>query len=285
MSRILVLGTRNRKKLGELALLLAPLDLQLQTLADFAESIEVEETGDSFAANAALKATVQAKQIGQWVLGEDSGLAVDALGGAPGIYSARFSGAARPTRKTTPCCSKSSAMFLWTSGRLTTSVRPPCPIRPATCAPRARESAVAESSSSESEAVALATTRCSRSSSAIARSANSRRRLKRCSATAREQCGLSCRRSSHWLAGVSSDAMAIPRRRKQGRRSHASAGNHTNSADVGLMISSGTWARGGSLATAATIAPRSSGSSILARRSAETATGRCSRIGVSTSPG
>lgn len=92
MTRILVLGTRNRKKLGELALLLAPLDLQLQTLADFPESIEVEETGDSFAANAALKATVQAKQIGQWVLGEDSGLAVDALGGAPGIYSARFSG-------------------------------------------------------------------------------------------------------------------------------------------------------------------------------------------------
>jgi XTP/dITP diphosphohydrolase len=88
----LVLGTRNRKKLGELAELLAPLGVELKTLADFPDSIEIEETGDSFAANAALKATLQAKHLGQWVLGEDSGLAVDALGGAPGIYSARYSG-------------------------------------------------------------------------------------------------------------------------------------------------------------------------------------------------
>jgi XTP/dITP diphosphohydrolase len=92
MTRILVLGTRNRKKLGELVELLASLGLELKTLADFPASIEVEETGESFAANAALKATVQARHLGQWVLGEDSGLAVDALGGAPGIYSARFSG-------------------------------------------------------------------------------------------------------------------------------------------------------------------------------------------------
>ena len=63
----------------------------LKTLADFASAIEVEETGDTFAANARLKAVVQAKQLGQWVLGEDSGLSVDALGGAPGVLSARFS--------------------------------------------------------------------------------------------------------------------------------------------------------------------------------------------------
>jgi XTP/dITP diphosphohydrolase len=92
MSRVLVLGTRNRKKLGELVELLAPHGFTLLTLADFPAAIEVEESGDSFAANAALKATVQAKHLDQWVLGEDSGLAVDALGGAPGIYSARFSG-------------------------------------------------------------------------------------------------------------------------------------------------------------------------------------------------
>jgi XTP/dITP diphosphohydrolase len=92
MTRTLVLGTRNRKKLGELVELLGPLGIELKTLADFPGAIEVAETGDSFAANAALKATVQAKHLGQWVLGEDSGLAVDALGGAPGIYSARFSG-------------------------------------------------------------------------------------------------------------------------------------------------------------------------------------------------
>jgi XTP/dITP diphosphohydrolase len=92
MSRpVLVLGTGNRKKLAELADLLSPLQLTLKSLADFPQAIEVEESGDSFAANAALKATVQAKHLGHWVLGEDSGLAVDALNGAPGIYSARYS--------------------------------------------------------------------------------------------------------------------------------------------------------------------------------------------------
>jgi XTP/dITP diphosphohydrolase len=92
MPRVLVLGTRNLKKLGELVELLAPHGFKLKTLADFPAAIEVEESGDSFATNAALKATVQARHLGHWVLGEDSGLAVDALGGAPGIYSARFSG-------------------------------------------------------------------------------------------------------------------------------------------------------------------------------------------------
>lgn len=89
---LLVLGTRNRKKLGELVDLLAPRGFDLKCLADYPASIEIDETGDSFAANAALKATLQARHLGQWVLGEDSGLVVDALGGAPGIYSARFSG-------------------------------------------------------------------------------------------------------------------------------------------------------------------------------------------------
>jgi len=88
---VLVLGSRNRKKLGELAELLEPHGLVLQTLADFPAAIEVEETGDTFAANAGLKATQQARHLKQWVLGEDSGLSVDALGGAPGVFSARFS--------------------------------------------------------------------------------------------------------------------------------------------------------------------------------------------------
>src|SRR6187401_2958501 len=91
MARVLVLGSRNRKKLGELAELLEPHGLTLKTLADFPNSVEVEETGDTFAANARLKAVVQAQHLGQWVLGEDSGLSVDALGGAPGVFSARFS--------------------------------------------------------------------------------------------------------------------------------------------------------------------------------------------------
>ena len=88
----LVVATRNKKKLGELLELLAPEGFALQTLDDFPQSIEVEETGETFAANAALKACEQARVLKRWVLAEDSGLAVDALGGAPGVYSARFSG-------------------------------------------------------------------------------------------------------------------------------------------------------------------------------------------------
>ena len=90
--RVLVLGTRNRKKAGELVDLLAPHGVILKTLADFPDALEIEESGETFAANAALKATLRARHLKQWVLGEDSGLSVDALGGAPGVYSARFSG-------------------------------------------------------------------------------------------------------------------------------------------------------------------------------------------------
>jgi XTP/dITP diphosphohydrolase len=89
---MLVLGTHNKKKGQELRDLLDPHGVALKTLADFPGAIDVVEDGDSFAANAALKATQQARHLGQWVIGEDSGLAVDALDGRPGIYSARFAG-------------------------------------------------------------------------------------------------------------------------------------------------------------------------------------------------
>ena len=89
----LVLGTTNTGKLRELTELLAPLGIACCSLAGLDAAVDVEETGDSFAANAALKASQQARALGRWVLAEDSGLVVDALGGAPGIYSARFSGA------------------------------------------------------------------------------------------------------------------------------------------------------------------------------------------------
>ncbi|MBL7043906.1 MAG: RdgB/HAM1 family non-canonical purine NTP pyrophosphatase [Pirellulaceae bacterium] len=92
MTRILVLGTHNRKKGKELERLLAPYGFQLRTLADFPDAVEVVEDGDSFAANAQKKAVEQASRLGQWLIGEDSGLAVDALDGAPGIYSARYTG-------------------------------------------------------------------------------------------------------------------------------------------------------------------------------------------------
>lgn len=88
----LVLGTNNAKKRRELMVLLEPYDIQIKTLGDFSNSIEVEETGTTFAENARLKATEQAIHLKQWVMGEDSGLSVQALDGAPGVYSARYSG-------------------------------------------------------------------------------------------------------------------------------------------------------------------------------------------------
>jgi XTP/dITP diphosphohydrolase len=88
----LVLGTRNRKKAEELRELLNPLGFELLTLSDISEAIDVVEDGTTFADNAAIKATRQARHLKRWVIGEDSGLSVDALGGAPGIFSARFAG-------------------------------------------------------------------------------------------------------------------------------------------------------------------------------------------------
>tara|TARA_B100000945_G_scaffold132930_1_gene106089 strand:- start:4479 stop:5096 length:618 start_codon:yes stop_codon:yes gene_type:complete len=88
---VLVLGTHNQKKRRELEQLLAPLGLQLKTLADFDRAIEVEETGTTFAENAALKASEQARNLGLWVMGEDSGISVVALNNQPGVYSARYS--------------------------------------------------------------------------------------------------------------------------------------------------------------------------------------------------
>mgnify|MGYP002622486840 CR=1 FL=1 len=92
MSRILVLGTHNQKKRIELEQLLEGLPIELRTLDDYPQAIEVVEDGETFAENAAKKASEQAKHLGEWVLGEDSGLCVDALDGRPGVYSARYSG-------------------------------------------------------------------------------------------------------------------------------------------------------------------------------------------------
>ncbi len=89
----IVLSSRNQKKIGEIAELFAPYGVELIGVSQFPDVPEVEEDGDSFAANAAKKATEVAKKLNQWVIAEDSGLCVDALGGAPGIYSARYAGA------------------------------------------------------------------------------------------------------------------------------------------------------------------------------------------------
>jgi XTP/dITP diphosphohydrolase len=93
MSKTLVVATRNRHKKKELQDLLGPRGWTIRSLDDEPGGIEVEETGATFSENARLKATQQALALKKWTLGEDSGLEVEALDGAPGVYSARFAGA------------------------------------------------------------------------------------------------------------------------------------------------------------------------------------------------
>ena len=88
----LLLATRNEGKLAELRQLLHDLPLELYGLADFPDAKTVPETGASFIENACLKAAGYATQIGLLTLADDSGLQVEALGGAPGILSARYAG-------------------------------------------------------------------------------------------------------------------------------------------------------------------------------------------------
>ncbi len=88
----LVVATKNKKKLQEIKDILAGLDLRIVSLADYPDSPRIVENGRTFKANAVKKAAKIARATGKLTLGEDSGLCVDALGGAPGIYSSRFSG-------------------------------------------------------------------------------------------------------------------------------------------------------------------------------------------------
>ena len=88
----LVIGTTNLAKGHELAELLQPFGFAIQTLQEFPDALDVVEDGNSFAENAHAKACQQAKHLGCWVLADDSGLEVEALQGAPGIYSARYAG-------------------------------------------------------------------------------------------------------------------------------------------------------------------------------------------------
>ena len=100
MPRTLVLATRNRKKAGEMLTLVAPpwepspvlAGLEVRTLADYPNAPEVVEDAETFAGNARKKASETARALGQWVVADDSGLAVEALGGAPGVLSARYAG-------------------------------------------------------------------------------------------------------------------------------------------------------------------------------------------------
>ena len=93
----MIFATSNPHKIEEARAILAPLGIQLQSLADLGCSLsEPEEDGATFEDNARLKARYYAAHLGNPCLAEDSGLEVDALGGAPGVYSARYAGVEGP---------------------------------------------------------------------------------------------------------------------------------------------------------------------------------------------
>jgi XTP/dITP diphosphohydrolase len=109
----LVLATGNPGKLHEMQPYLVGLNWELQLKPP---ELEIEETGATFLENARLKASSVANATGKWAIADDSGLAVDALGGAPGIYSARYgdTDADRISRLLTELSDKSnrSAQFI-----------------------------------------------------------------------------------------------------------------------------------------------------------------------------
>ena len=91
--RVLLLATTNQHKINEYRAIFSAIPFQLLSLRDIQIAADVEETGATFAENAELKALTYAKMSGLLSLADDSGLEIDALNGAPGIYSARFAGA------------------------------------------------------------------------------------------------------------------------------------------------------------------------------------------------
>ncbi len=94
--RALLLATTNRHKLNEYRAIFSTLPFTLLSLADIQLDMDVEETGTTLLENAELKAHTYAQASGLLSLADDSGLEIDALGGAPGVYSARFAGVNTP---------------------------------------------------------------------------------------------------------------------------------------------------------------------------------------------
>lgn len=92
MKQTIVLATRNKGKTRELKALLKPFPIDIKNLDDFGPIPEVIEDGMTFDDNAYKKASFTARVLGHAAMADDSGLCVEALNGAPGIYSARFAG-------------------------------------------------------------------------------------------------------------------------------------------------------------------------------------------------
>ncbi|HOU36472.1 MAG TPA: XTP/dITP diphosphatase [Candidatus Omnitrophota bacterium] len=99
MPRELIVATKNKKKLQEIKEIFKDLRFHIVSLADFPRVPRIVENGSTFKANAAKKALAAARFYGKLAMGEDSGLCVNALGGAPGVRSARFSGAEKSDAK------------------------------------------------------------------------------------------------------------------------------------------------------------------------------------------
>jgi XTP/dITP diphosphohydrolase len=87
-----ILATRNKGKAAEIVALLEDFNVRVRTLDEFPQIGDIPETGTTFAENALIKARTVAQVTGLTALADDSGLEVDALNGAPGVYSARFAG-------------------------------------------------------------------------------------------------------------------------------------------------------------------------------------------------
>ena len=88
----LVLASKNKKKLGEMQEILSALGVEVVLQSEVGVDVDVEETGTTFAENSALKARAVCEASGLPAIADDSGLCVDALNGAPGVYSARYGG-------------------------------------------------------------------------------------------------------------------------------------------------------------------------------------------------
>lgn len=88
----LVFASNNQHKLDEVKAILAPTHIEIKSLNDIGFYKEIEETGQTFSENAAIKVNTIYSHIGTNCFADDSGLEVEALGGQPGVYSARYSG-------------------------------------------------------------------------------------------------------------------------------------------------------------------------------------------------
>ncbi|WP_203333152.1 XTP/dITP diphosphatase [Planococcus beigongshangi] len=88
----IIIATKNKGKAKDFEALLEPMGYKVLTLHDVAPHMDVEETGVTFEENAILKAVAIAEELQATVIADDSGLEIDALGGEPGVYSARYSG-------------------------------------------------------------------------------------------------------------------------------------------------------------------------------------------------